>query len=241
MDLSALEIDAPELLLNELTPRLQGCRSVEEACQFFSSELYERCRFGPDQERSLVLSRIYLSLPFAALDPGSAQFAREKFRLDPKPQDLFLSLVGTSGDRPEWCDRKRSEGHRAIPLDRQTVTTVPMLARCFQQIGFDPDVVLKPGEGIHLEGVSRSFGLFHVEEALGSPYVPAQDTFVVPFRVRTALGCGTMLPNGSISIWIAFSRRTITQQAAVPLVPMMPAFWHVVQPLYRRRALFARE
>lgn len=240
MNLCALQVGEPEGLVGGLAPRLQACRTVEESCRLLCSELYERCRPTPEGERTLVLSRVYLSLPFSALDPGGAAFAREKFKLDPKPTDLFLTLMGTCGDQPDWCDRARSQGHRAIPLNKQTVTTVPMLARCFQQIGFDLEVVLKAGEGIHLEGVSRSFGLFHVDEAAGSPYVPAQDGFVKPNGVRSALGCGTMLPNGSVSIWIGFSRHATTQAAAVPMIPMMPAFWHLVQPLYRRKAFFAR-
>lgn len=239
MNLCSLKVGEPEGLVEELRARLRACTSVEEACTLLCGELCERCRAGAGEERSLVLSRIYLSLPFSALDPGSAAFAREKFGVSPAPGDLFLTLVGTRGDHPDWCDRKSSKGHRAIPLNRQTVTTVPMLARCFQQIGFDLELVLKAERGIHLDGVSSAFGLFHVEEALGSPFVPAQDEFVQPRGVRSVVGCGTMLPNGAVSIWIGFSRHAVAQGAALPLIPMMPAFWHLAQPLYRRRAFFA--
>lgn len=239
MDLGALNVGEPEGLVAALGPRLKACASVEEACSVLCGELYERCRPAAGGERSLVLSRIYLSLPFPALEGGSAAFAREKFGVDPGPTDLFLALLGTRGDDPDWCERKRSRGHRAIPLNRQTVATVPMLARCFQQIGFDLEVVLKAEEGIHLDGVSSAFGLFHVDEALGSPFVPAQDEFVRPRGVRSVVGCGTMLPNGAVSIWIGFSRHPIAQGAALPLIPLMPAFWHLVQPLYRRKAFFA--
>lgn len=240
MDLCTLKVGDPEDLVSDLGPRIQAHRSVEEACSLLSRALYEGCTSGASNERSLVLSRIYLSLPFSLLDPGSRTFAKEKFGIDPAPADLFLALLGTHGDAPEWADRTRSQGHRAIPLNRQTVTTVPMLARCFQQIGFDLDKVLQPKEaGIHIEGVSSGFGLFHVEEAAGSPFVPAQDGFVKPHGVRSVVGCGTMLPNGAVSIWIGFSRHSIAQQQAVPLVAMMPAFWLLAQPLYRRRALFA--
>lgn len=237
MDLSSLPVGEPEDFVRELTPRLEASRTVEEACGVLARSLHERCLSGG--ARSLVLSRIYLSLPHSALDPGSVQFVREKFGLSPSGSDVFLALMATAGDRPAWCDRKESQGHRAIPLDHQTVATVPMLARCFQQIGFNLDLVLAGEEGIHLEGVPSAFGLFHVEEALGSPFVPAQEDFVKPCGVRSAVGCGTMLPNGAVSIWIGFSRHAIARRAATPLIAMMPAFWHVVQPLYRRRAYFA--
>jgi hypothetical protein len=147
--------------------------------------------------------------------------------------------MGTQGDRPEWCDRRLSTGHQAIPLNRQTVTTVPMLARCFQQIGFDLDLVLRPEEGIHLEGVASSFGLFHVDEAPGSPFVPSQEEFVRPYGVRSVVGCGSMLPDRAVSIWIGFARHPIGRDAALPLIPLLPSFWLAAQQLYRRRALFA--
>lgn len=237
MDLSALKLADPEALVNELAPQIRKAGSIEQAATLLCSTLYDRCTKG--EERSLVLSRVYLSLPYSALDPGGAAFARDTFGLSPRPDDLFLCLVGTWGDQEEWRDLRRSHGHRAIPLNRETVTTVPMLARCFQQIGIDTDVLLAGEKGIHLEGVSRTFGLFHVEEALGSPYIPAQDGFVRPLGVRSALGCGTMLPNGAVSIWIGFTRHPVTT-SALPLIPLMPGFWLHASPLYRRKAIYAR-
>lgn len=237
MNLAALQISDPEGLVNRLAPRLKQSRSVESACQLLSREMLETC-VSAGGERSLVLSRVYLSMLFSQLDPGAMDFARSKSAGEPRPVDLFLALVGTWGDEPDWQDRRRSRGHRAIPLNRDTVKSVPMLARCFQQIGFDLEIVLLGEEGIHLEGVPAGFGLFHVEEARGSPYIPAQEDFVVPRGVRSAIGCGAMLPNGAVSIWIGFSRHPIPRGAAVPLISLMPAFWVLAQPLYRRRALF---
>lgn len=236
MDLTALGVGEPDRLLQELAPRFRSAKSVQAACELLSAQLHECCRSGPDP--SLVLSRVYLSLPFASLDPGGQEFARAKFGLSPGPKDLFLALLGTWGDAPEWRDRAKSDGHRAIPLNRQTVTTVPMLARCFQQIGFDLEIMLKADPGIHLAGVTKSFGLFHVEKAPGSPYIPAQEGFVKPRGVQSVVGCGTMLPDGAVSVWIGFSRHAIRQEAAIPLIPMMPAFWHLVQAQYRRRMIF---
>lgn len=237
MDLTALKLSDPEACVNDLAPRIRASATLEDAATLLATTLYDGCQTGG--ERSLVLSRIYLSLPFSLLDAGGAAFAREKLGLAPAPGDLFLGLIGTWGDAAAWRDLRSSQGHRAIPLNRQTVTTVPMLARCFQQIGFDLDVVLAGEKGIRLEGVERSFGLFHVEDAAGSPYVPAQDAFVKPYGVRSALGCGTMLPNGAVSIWIGFARHAIPRSAALPLLSMMPAFWLLASPLYRRKAIYA--
>jgi class 3 adenylate cyclase len=98
--------------------------------------------------------------------------------------------------------------------------------------------VLSPSEDIHLEGIVRGFGLFHVEDAVGSPFVPAQEEFVLPYGVASVVGCGTMLPNGAVALWIGFARHLIQRDAALPMIPLVPAFLRVTQHLYRRKALF---
>jgi two-component system NtrC family sensor kinase len=239
MNLNALKVNAPEQLIDELSPQIRACRSVEQACALLSQELYQRCVCGEPAAPSLVLSRIYLSLPFSALDPESQSFAHKESGSPQGPNDPFLTLLGTWGDEPSWRSRTASQGHRAIPLNRDTLASAPMLARCFQQIGFNTDKILRAEDGIHVEGVASSFGLFYVENAQGSPFVPAQAGFVLPYHVRTVIGCGTMLLNGAVSIWIGFTRHQFAHQAGIPFIAMMPAFWQLVQPLYRRRALYA--
>jgi class 3 adenylate cyclase len=68
--------------------------------------------------------------------------------------------------------------------------------------------------------------------------VPAQEDFVLPYGVASVLGCGTMLPNGAVALWIGFARHLIQQDSALPLIPLVPAFLRVIQHLYRRKALF---
>ncbi|MBI3271852.1 MAG: hypothetical protein HYZ53_22865 [Planctomycetes bacterium] len=237
MDLSALRVGEPEEELRRMARSLSACRTVEQACTFLCRELHYACRRPEDGESSLVLNRVFLSLPGSALEEECLRSVREKLGAAATPQHTFLALLGSYGALPEWRDPRRSAGHRAILLDRKTVDSAPMLARCFQQIGFNLDVVLRTDSGARFEGVTGAFGLFHVADALGSPYVPAQEEFVKPRGVRSVVGCGTMLPDGAVSIWIGFTRHRVPYEAAIPLLPLMPSFWHLVQSLYRRKAL----
>jgi hypothetical protein len=237
MDLTALEVDSFEQAVSTIPADVLATRSIEVCAQRLTGVLYDLCRAG-GTDRALVLSRVYLSLPYGELPPETQAFVQERFTPDPDARARFLALMGTTGLEPAWCERLQSRGHQAIPLNRETVKSVPMLARCFQQIGFDLDIVLKGEHGIVMDGIPTSFGVFHVQDALGSPYVPAQDEFVKPYGARTVIGGGTMLPDGAVSVWIGFTRVTISSDAILPLVRLMPAFWHKCYPRYREGLLF---
>jgi two-component system NtrC family sensor kinase len=49
---------------------------------------------------------------------------------------------------------------------------------------------------------------------LGSEYVPAQESFVVPYKVRSVLGMGGLLPSGEFFVTIMFSKVRIARETA---------------------------
>ena len=56
-----------------------------------------------------------------------------------------LALLATAGDEPDWNDRDRSRGHRAIPLaSERMVEELPMIAQLIRQLGLDVGSVLRP-------------------------------------------------------------------------------------------------
>ena len=63
-----------------------------------------------------------------------------------------------------------------------------------------------------LEG--KTYNVFYVPEALGSEAIPAQDEFVRPHGIRSALGCGGINFNGELYAVILFSRVPIPQESA---------------------------
>jgi hypothetical protein len=55
--------------------------------------------------------------------------------------------------------------------------------------------------------------VFHVPEALGSPYIPAQD-FVRQYDIESVVGFGGALPTGELGALIIFSRLPIAVDVA---------------------------
>lgn len=237
VDLSELRIGQPEELVTHAGTKLRGCTNVEDACSLFARELFDNCTVNG--ERSLVLSRIYLTVPYRRLTPANQDRLRAKRGAKIPPNERFLCLVGTHGTQPAWCDVRQSQGHAAIPLDAETIASAPMLSRLFEQMGVELSAEQRTESGIVVDGVGRSFGLFHVLHAKGSAFVPAQEEFVLPHGVESVLGCGTVLLDGAISIWIGFSRHVVGSDQAMPLLPMMPMLWQNIQSTYRRGAIFA--
>lgn len=233
VDLNALTPGQPEKLVGGLGPRLRDCRSLEEASGLLCRELFEHCRTGPDAERSLVLSRVFLSLPFQSLDPETASAVRSPRRGN-RADALYMTLLGTHGRAPSWCDRRLSARHRAMPFDRESPPDHAMWRRCFEQVGFETANVL-----VERPEVWVPQGLFVVPEAAGSDSLPAQEDFIKPLGVMSVIGCGAALPDGAVSVWLGFSRHPIKEHGALPLMALLPSFWHAVYPLYRRRALFS--
>lgn len=60
----------------------------------------------------------------------------------------------------------------------------------------------------------RAYDVFHVEEAIGSPYIPAQEEFVVRYQIRSAVGFGGVLYSGDLYAVIIFATIPVTAMVA---------------------------
>jgi hypothetical protein len=60
----------------------------------------------------------------------------------------------------------------------------------------------------------RKLNVFHVPEAVGSPYIPAQESFVIPCGVKSVQGFGGLLPSGNLFAIIMFSKVEISSSTA---------------------------
>jgi PAS domain S-box-containing protein len=147
-----------------------------------------------------------------------------------RPQTVCLTLVATAGDEPAWNDPTRSAGHRVIPLvSTGAVDRLPMIAQLLRQLGLDVAGVVAPSGDVVLS--DRLTGVFHVEEARGSPWIPAQETFVVPFGLRSVVGFGDLLPDGRLFVVIAFSRAPVSREVACLLSHLSLSLKMALQPL----------
>lgn len=161
--------------------------------------------------RAFALVRMFETQPFQALAPELQSIAAASAPMT--PQTVCLTLVATTGDEPAWNDAKLSQGHRAIPLSSaEAVEQLPMIAQLIRQLGLKVAGVITPVEGVVVN--SAATGVFHIPEALRSPWIPAQEGFVVPFGIRSVVGFGDWLPDGHLFVVIGFSKVPISRETA---------------------------
>ena len=189
--------------------------SMEEAAQSVVGCLHEGLR-GPDGRRDCVLVRFYRTLPLELLDDDLRRFAAEAVGgHELKPATRCLTLLATAGDEPAWNDRRRSVGHRVMPLaSEQIIATFPMVAQLIRQLGLETSVLLESHPELDMALDEKTFNVFYVPNALGSPHIPAQDDFVVAYGVESVLGFGGMLPTGDLFAVMLFSRVPVPADTA---------------------------
>ncbi len=191
-------------------------RNLEELANLMVHYFYDTLTDKQTGERSCVLVRFFMTYPYASLDPELRQLANEILVGQPVRQGMTcLIQLATVGIRPEWNLTKLSKEHRVIPLvSEHTVEQIPMISQMIYQLGIDISNVLNPGPELIVELGSKVFNIFHVPDALGSPYIPAQDKFVIPFGITSVLGFGSILPTGNLLSLIIFSRTGIPRETA---------------------------
>jgi len=199
-----------------------GARSMEDAarriCRYLYTEFGAVTTAAGASEQlgggDCALVRLYKTHPYARLEPSLRRFADKALGEKAPPGMRCLTLLASAGDEPEWNDRTTSRGHRAIPLPSpRIVEQAPMVAQLIRQFGLDLADVVSPSPDFVREMSGRRYGVFHVENAVGSPFIPAQD-FVERYGIRSVIGFGGSLRSADIFATIMFSRVEITPEVA---------------------------
>jgi hypothetical protein len=214
-DLSQFELSEMARVSAQLRQIGRSARSFEHACQLVSEFFWREFVVQDDGQPTFALARCYKTHAFGEMPSALAQFALGVFpdrTLTPSTQ--CLTLLGTFGDREEWRARHTSSGHQAIPLiDERTVDSLPMVSRMVRALGIDSNNIVKPDPALLLEKHREGFNVFHIENAVDSPHIPAQD-FVRASRIRSVIGFGFLTPPASVFVMILFSRQSISHETA---------------------------
>ena len=153
------------------------------------------------------------------------------------PETKCLTLLATVGENPAWNSGKTSKGHRVIPLlSEEMVAQIPMIKNLITQLGLDTGMVIKQGRRTLLDENEKMCNVFYVPEAPGSPCIPAQKEFVVPYGIKAVIGFGGLFPSGDVFAIIMFLKCTITNKVAdlfkilaqnvkIALLPFEEAVW----------------
>ena len=207
---------------SELRKLGAGASSVQDVAQRIASYLY--LQLGNDQtgRRDCALVRCFLTRPYRDLDPQSQNCARRALACGPGSLDMkCLTLFRTVGERPEWNERNRSKRYRSIPLaDKQVLFQFPMVSQLLQQLGVDFTSKVQPKSDLLVDQTEHTVDVFHVPEAKGSPFLPAQEEFVIPFGIESVLGFGGVLPSKEFFTVIRFSKQKISRETAELCKPL---------------------
>lgn len=197
-------------------------QSMEEVAAAVVGQL--RASFTDETAGSSVLPlvRFYVTQPVGSLEPDLQDVARATGTdVFPERNVMCLALLASAGEESTWNDRRQSLAHRAIPLPSiEAVHRLPMIARLIDQLGLDAGLVVDPDLVVVPACGPRGVRVFYVSEARDSPYVPAQNDFVIPYGIRSVVGCGGTLPNGSIFAVVLFSTTPIPATALDAFVMM---------------------
>jgi hypothetical protein len=178
--------------------------------------LYEGLLDAETSRPACALVRVYKTCPYGRLDPVRRAFADAMSEGAPiAPDAVCLSLMATTGERTAWCAVTQSKRHLAIPLTGADLSgKLPMVAALIGQLGIEQASVLRPDPARFAQGARRTYGVFHVAEAVGSAFIQDQSDFVVPYRIRSVLGFGGPLGSGELVIVLLFSKVPISAEVA---------------------------
>lgn len=194
--------------------------SMEEVASRAVRYLYDGL-VDNEGKRATVLVRFFVTVPYRDL-PADLRRQADKF-LDPSTPTRTLkcqTLLATTGENPDWRRRQDSRSFQAQPLTPEIVDVTPMLGPVSEMFGIALKRAIAPDPDLLLDVEFDSYNIFHVPEAPGSPYVPAQKDFVIPYGIQSVLGFYGMLPSGNLFTVILFARTPIHRQVTEYFRPL---------------------
>lgn len=192
-----------------------GAASMEETAERIVRHFHDSLIDG-EGGRASSLVRFFKTHPYRELDEELQAFARGMLGGEPASREMkCLLLLASAGEDAAWNSRKTSRGHKAIPLpSEEALSQAPMIFNLVTQLGLSAGMVVKPDPALLLDMEQKTFNVFHVPEALDSPYIPAQHEFVVPYGIRSVLGFGGLLPSGEMFAVIMFLKLPVSAETA---------------------------
>ena len=207
-----------------------GASSMEDAANKIVNYLYDNIADSSGGKAN-ALVRFYKTHPYGQLDLGLQGFAQGILGSAPSDDTNCLTILATMEDNENWKSRSKSNGHRAIPLaSTHMVAGIPMISRLLTQFGLDVGSVMRPDPMLIGDLSEKTYNTFYAPEALGSPYIPAQDDFVIPNGIKSVLGFGGILSTGELFVVIMFSKASIPADLANKFSAMGASVKEAVDP-----------
>jgi two-component system, NtrC family, sensor kinase len=215
-----------------------GVAGVEDAGDKIVRQLYEQLGDKQSGRKVCALVRFYKTQAYGELDQELQKFADGILGRPPDVKAVkCLTLLGTVGDKAEWNSRKNSNGHKAIPLpSEKVIAQIPMISQLIKQFGLEASSVIKPDPLLLVDLHQKTYNMFHVPDAKGSPYIPAQQDFVIPMGIESVVGFGGILSSGNLFVVIMFCKVSVPRETADNFKSLALDVKAVVEPLEAKKA-----
>ena len=190
--------------------------SMEASSQKIVNYIYQHFCDSQTGENSCALVRLFKTHPYGELEDSLQQSARCLMNGYPPAADMKCwTLLAAAGTEPQWNSRHTAVKNTAIPLvSTQLVAQMPAISEMIRQFGLDIPTFLglEPERFLQLE--SAVLNIFHVPDAKGRPFIPEQDSLIIPYQIKSVLGFGGLLPSGSLFAVVMFLKVKIPQSTA---------------------------
>jgi hypothetical protein len=91
---------------------------------------------------------------------------------------------------------------------------MPAISEIIRQFGLDIPTFLGLDPERFLQLEPAVLNIFHVPDAKGSPFIPEQDSLIIPYQIKSVLGFGGLLRSGSLFAVVMFLKVKIPQSTA---------------------------
>ncbi|MCW6048568.1 histidine kinase [Microcoleus sp. A2-C5] len=190
--------------------------SMEASSEKIVKYIYQHFCDSQTGENSCVLVRLFKTHPYGELEDSLQQSARRLMNGKSPAADMKCwTLLAAAGADPHWNSRHTAAENIAIPLvSTELVDKMPAISETIKQFGLDiPTVIgIEPERFRQLE--PAVLNIFHVSEAKGSPFIPEQDSLIIPYGVKSVLAFGGLLESGSLFIVVIFIKVKIPASTA---------------------------
>lgn len=202
---------------------------LEEAAQALATQMHQ------ELSDSIAIARVFVTVPFGQLPEENRTFVRTLVSEAGGAGTLnegtpVLSLIGTHGLEDDWNDRRKSKGHKGIPLlSASFVGEIPMISRLLKEMGVPLEWIDTHDSEILIETIGSAAGLFFVENAeaatdgRGRKIIAARD-FVADYGIRGVFGLGGAYSNGQVVVIVAFCRDEFERRQAEEFLPLVTLF-----------------
>lgn len=190
--------------------------TVETVSQLLSEYLYDHFRVPETAAPALLLSRVFVTRPLDTLEPRLKIMAeRMAGTHELSRQARCFVLMGSCGQFHFWCHPRLSTRFGCVPLEGPDFhTRMPMFSHLLDQLEIGSFSAQQHDAAFLLSDLDRAFNVFHIEEALGHPFIPVQAEFVQQYGVKSVIGFGGRLPSGEAFAAVLFSAVHIPPAAA---------------------------